>query len=171
MYVVMGATGHTGSVIAKKLLAHEKKVRVVGRSAERLSTLVSLGAEPFAADISNKDATARALSGAAAAYVMIPPDLANPNYPAYQDKVAEAIVSALEKGGTGTCSGSQQLWRGQAGQNGADCGTAPVGGAAEAYFGLACAVSARRAFHGEYTAAGRRDSADGSDSGSAETRA
>jgi hypothetical protein len=28
---------------------------------------------------------------------MIPPDLANPNYPAYQDKVIEAVASALEK--------------------------------------------------------------------------
>jgi uncharacterized protein YbjT (DUF2867 family) len=86
MYVLTGATGHTGSVIAKKLLAHGKKVRVVGRSAERLSRLVSLGAEPFAADISNKEATANAFSRAEAAYVMIPPDLANPNYPAYQGK-------------------------------------------------------------------------------------
>jgi uncharacterized protein YbjT (DUF2867 family) len=97
MYVVTGSTGHTGSVIAKKLLAHGKKVRVVARSAERLSTLASLGAEPFPGDISDKEAVARAFSGAEAAYVMIPPDLANPNYPAYQDKVIEAVASALEK--------------------------------------------------------------------------
>jgi uncharacterized protein YbjT (DUF2867 family) len=98
MYVVTGATGHTGSIIAKRLLAQGKKVRVVGRSAERLSSLVSLGAEPFLADISNKEAIAGVFSGADAAYAMIPPDLANPDYAAYQDKVIEAIGSALEKG-------------------------------------------------------------------------
>ena len=99
MYVVTGATGHTGSAIAKKLLAEGKKVRVVGRNAERLSSLVSLGAEPFPADITDKEAAAKAFSGAQAAYVMVPPDLANPNFPAYQDKVTEAFASALEKGG------------------------------------------------------------------------
>jgi uncharacterized protein YbjT (DUF2867 family) len=98
MYVVTGATGHTGSSIAKALLAQGKKVRVVARNTERLSSLVSLGAEPFTADISNKEAVARAFSGAEAGYVMIPPDLANPDYAAYQDKVTEAIASALERG-------------------------------------------------------------------------
>jgi uncharacterized protein YbjT (DUF2867 family) len=99
MYVVTGATGHTGSVVAKRLLADGKKVRVVGRNTERLSSLVSLGAEPFTADISNKQAITNAFSGADAVYVMIPPDLTNPDYAAYQDKVTEAIACALEKGG------------------------------------------------------------------------
>jgi uncharacterized protein YbjT (DUF2867 family) len=71
---------------------------VVGRSIERLSSLVLLGAEPFAADISNKEAMIRAFSGAEAAYVMIPPDLGSPDYAAYQDKVIEATASALDQG-------------------------------------------------------------------------
>jgi uncharacterized protein YbjT (DUF2867 family) len=99
MYVVTGATGNTGSVIAKRLLAEGKKVRVIGRSPERLSSLVSLGAEPFAADITNKEPITRAFNGAEAAYVMIPPDLAITDFAAFQDKVIEAIASALEKGG------------------------------------------------------------------------
>jgi uncharacterized protein YbjT (DUF2867 family) len=98
MYVVTGATGHTGSVIAKRLLGQSKTVRAVARSAERLSSLASLGAEPFAGDISDREAVARAFSGAEAAYVMVPPDLANPDYSAYQDKVLEAVASALDKG-------------------------------------------------------------------------
>lgn len=97
MYVITGATGNTGTVIARKLLAQGKKVRVVARNPERLNSLASLGAEPFAADITNADAAAKAFTGADAAYVMIPPDLANPDYGAYQDSVIEAVASALTK--------------------------------------------------------------------------
>ncbi|HWB83205.1 MAG TPA: NmrA family NAD(P)-binding protein [Bryobacteraceae bacterium] len=99
MYVVTGATGHTGSVVAKRLLAQGRRVRVVGRNIEHLSPLASLGGEPFTADVSNKKSITSAFNGADAAYVMIPPDLANPDYAAYQDKVTEAIASALENGG------------------------------------------------------------------------
>ena len=100
MYVITGATGHTGSVIAKRLLAEGKKVRVVGRSTERLRPLVELGAEAFAADVTDEEAIARAFEGAEAAYVMIPPDLASPDYAAHQDAVTEAAAAAIEKGGT-----------------------------------------------------------------------
>ena len=85
MYVVIGATGHTGSVIAKRLLAQGKKVRAVGRNMERLSWLASLGAEPFAGDITHKEAVTTAFSGAEAAFVLIPPDPAIADYAAYQD--------------------------------------------------------------------------------------
>ena len=99
MYVLTGATGHTGSVIAKRLLAQGKKVRVVARNAERLSSLVSLGAEPFAADITDKEAITRAFEGAETAYIMIPPNMTSPDYSAHQDQVTETIASALDKGG------------------------------------------------------------------------
>jgi uncharacterized protein YbjT (DUF2867 family) len=74
-----------------------KKVRVLGRNTERLSSLVAQGAEPFSADINDKEAITRAFNGAEAAYVMIPPDLAAPDYATYQDKVTETIASAVEK--------------------------------------------------------------------------
>jgi len=39
MYVILGASGNTGSIIADSLLSKGKKVRVVGRDARRLSAL------------------------------------------------------------------------------------------------------------------------------------
>ncbi|PYU26385.1 MAG: hypothetical protein DMG32_10160 [Acidobacteria bacterium] len=59
MYVVIGATGHTGSVVAEKLLAKGEKVRVVGRDARRLERLKQKGAEAFVADVTDASAMAR----------------------------------------------------------------------------------------------------------------
>ena len=97
MYVVTGATGHTGSLVAQRLLLAGKKVRVIGRSAERLASLASLGAEPAVADVTDKDALTKAFSGAEAAYVMVPPNMASNRFREYQDQVTEAAATAVEK--------------------------------------------------------------------------
>jgi uncharacterized protein YbjT (DUF2867 family) len=99
MYVVTGATGHTGNLVAKRLLSAGKKVRVIGRSAERLGSLVSLGAEAAVADLTDEEAVANAFDGAEAAYVMVPPNQASNKYREYQDEVTEAAASAIEKNG------------------------------------------------------------------------
>ena len=75
MYVITGATGNTGHIVAKRLLEQGKNVRVIGRTAEKLAKLTSLGAEAFVGDLGDAQALAKAFSGAEAAYVMLPPDL------------------------------------------------------------------------------------------------
>lgn len=99
MYVVIGATGHTGSIVAEKLLAKREKVRVVGRDERRLDRFKQQGAEAFVGDVTDANAMARAFSGAEAAYVMLPPNIAAPNVRAYTDRVSDALASALEKNG------------------------------------------------------------------------
>jgi len=97
MYVITGATGNTGHIVAKKLLEQGKNVRVIGRSGERLAKLSSLGAEPFVADLADKASLSRAFAGAKAAYLMIPPDLGSLDFRAYQDQLTDAMVSAVEQ--------------------------------------------------------------------------
>jgi short subunit dehydrogenase-like uncharacterized protein len=58
-YVILGATGNTGSIIADSLLSKGKKVRVVGRDAERLERFVRKGAEAFIGDVSDTDLTGK----------------------------------------------------------------------------------------------------------------
>jgi uncharacterized protein YbjT (DUF2867 family) len=99
MYVVIGATGHTGGVVAEKLLAKQEKVRVVGRDERRLERFKQQGAEAFVGDVTDANAMARAFSGAEAAYVMLPPNISAPNVRAYTDRVNDALASALEKNG------------------------------------------------------------------------
>ena len=99
MYVITGATGNTGSEAAKALLRKGEKVRVLGRSAERMKELAAQGAEPFLCDVSDATTLATAFAGARAVYAMIPPNLAAPDARAYQDRVSDALAAALEKSG------------------------------------------------------------------------
>lgn len=62
MYVITGATGNTGSVVAEKLLANGEKVRVVGRNAKRLERFTKKGAEAFVADATDAGALTKAFS-------------------------------------------------------------------------------------------------------------
>ena len=99
MYVVTGATGNTGKIVAKQLLAAGKKVSAIGRSAERLQPLAKQGAQPVVADITDAAALARALSGAQAAYLVVPPDMASPDFFAQQRRVTDSFVQAVKKSG------------------------------------------------------------------------
>jgi uncharacterized protein YbjT (DUF2867 family) len=96
MYVVLGATGHTGSVVAETLLAKGERVRAVGRSKERLVALANRGAEAFEADASDSASLTRAFDGARAVYFMMPPNVSSTDYRAYQDRVTDAAAAAFE---------------------------------------------------------------------------
>jgi uncharacterized protein YbjT (DUF2867 family) len=99
MYVVLGASGNTGHVVAKNLLAREQKVRVVGRNAAHLQPLAAEGAEIFIADNADASALTKAFHKADAAYVMIPPHSTSPDYRAFQDRVSDAIAGAIRNAG------------------------------------------------------------------------
>lgn len=99
MYVITGATGNTGSEAAQVLLKKGEKVRVLGRSAERLKDLAAQGAEPVVCDLGDAAALTQALAGARAVYAMIPPNLVAPDVRAHQERVSTALAAALEKSG------------------------------------------------------------------------
>lgn len=99
MYVVMGASGHTGSVVAEKLLAKGEKVRVLGRDAKRLERLSKNGAEVAIAEATDAAALTKAFSGADAVYALIPPNPAADDPLGYSEQVGNAIATALEKSG------------------------------------------------------------------------
>lgn len=97
MYVITGATGNTGSIIAKTLLSSGEKVRVIGRSADRLKTLSAKGAEAFVCDVNDATSLTKAFTGARAVYAMIPPSMTSEDYRADQDKATNAIAQAIEQ--------------------------------------------------------------------------
>jgi uncharacterized protein YbjT (DUF2867 family) len=99
MYVITGATGHTGKIVAQLLLEEGKKVRAIGRDLQRLGPLTDAGAEPAVCDLTDGPALAKAFAGAKAAYIMIPPNMASTDYVAYQDRVINAVASAIKAAG------------------------------------------------------------------------
>lgn len=99
MYVVLGASGHTGHVVAQQLLGGGKKVRVVGRDPAHLQFLAGAGAEIFTADVTDLSALTKAFHQAESAYAMIPPNPTSNDALAYEDRVGDTIAKAVENAG------------------------------------------------------------------------
>ena len=99
MYVITGATGHTGSVAAEKLLALGAKVRVVGRDAKRLERFSQLGAEAIVADMTDTAALEKAFCGARGVYAVMPPNLSAPDVRGYQERVTDSLATAIRNNG------------------------------------------------------------------------
>jgi uncharacterized protein YbjT (DUF2867 family) len=99
MIAIIGATGHTGKIVAEELLAAGEKVRVIGRTAEKLQPFVAKGAEPFVGNVVDADAMTNALRGATSAYIMIPPDVKQKSLRAYDTVVIESLYTAIESSG------------------------------------------------------------------------
>jgi len=100
MYVVMGASGHTGAVVAKTLLGRGQQVRVVGRNPQHLQPLRTQGAEVAAADATDAAALKNAFKGADAAYVLIPSNVSSDDTRGYLNRVSDAITAAVKDAGT-----------------------------------------------------------------------
>jgi uncharacterized protein YbjT (DUF2867 family) len=91
IYVILGASGNTGSIIANSLLSAGKKVRAVGRDSGRLQRFVDKGAEAFTADLSDAAALTKAFSGARAAYLMLPPAKSREEQERDSDGIAKVV--------------------------------------------------------------------------------
>jgi len=99
MYVITGATGHTGSLIAEALLAAGKPVTVVGRNAEKLQAFVAKGAKAAVGDLEDADFLTQTFTGATAVYALIPPKWDVTDWRAYQDLVSKSFTKALKTSG------------------------------------------------------------------------
>jgi uncharacterized protein YbjT (DUF2867 family) len=97
MYVITGATGNTGKIIASSLLEAGKKVRIISRSIEKAKELVDKGAELFVGETSDLPLLQQAFHGATAVYAMIPMEWQSANFAAHQVKHATAIAEALKE--------------------------------------------------------------------------
>jgi len=93
-YLILGASGNTGSIIADSLLSKGKKVRVVGRDPGRLQRFVRQGAEAFTTSMSDAAALTKAFSGARAAYLLLPPITSREDQERESDAIAKAVTES-----------------------------------------------------------------------------
>jgi uncharacterized protein YbjT (DUF2867 family) len=96
MYVVLGATGNTGSVVTKKLLEMGDKVVAVGRDEAKLAALTALGAEAATIDVSDSAALAKVFANSQGVYALVPPRPKDPDMLATSDKMSTAITDAIK---------------------------------------------------------------------------
>jgi uncharacterized protein YbjT (DUF2867 family) len=99
MYVVLGASGNTGHIVANSLLAKGKRVRVVGRNATHLQPFAAQGAEVLIGDVTDISALNKAFQKADSAYVMIPPNPASRDPLGHQERVTDNIAAAVKSAG------------------------------------------------------------------------
>ncbi len=93
-YVILGASGNTGSIVANSLLLKGKKVRVVGRDAGRLQPFVRDGSEAFVTDMRDSTGLSKAFSGARAAYLLLPPITSRDDQERQSDAFAKAAMQS-----------------------------------------------------------------------------
>src|SRR5258708_15278281 len=99
MFVVLGASGNTGKVVASTLLAQGEAVRGVVHNAAKGQALKDKGAEVAVADAEDRTALEHALTGAEGAYVLLPPALSSSQFRVDNDRRAKNIAAAIGAAG------------------------------------------------------------------------
>lgn len=95
MYTVFGATGNTGGVAARELLAQGQRVRAVVRDKSKGAGLAAAGAELVTPDLRDVGQLAAVLRGSEGAYVMLPPRHDSPDMLASARALTDVLVGAL----------------------------------------------------------------------------
>jgi uncharacterized protein YbjT (DUF2867 family) len=93
-FVVAGASGNTGSVVAETLLARRESVRVLVRKAGEAAHWTAKGAEAAVVDLEDARTLTGAFRGARAAYLLIPPNFTAPSLRTFQGQVARSLATA-----------------------------------------------------------------------------
>lgn len=99
MYAITGATGNTGSLIARDLLSNGKKVRAIARNADKLNVFTSRGAEIMAGDIFNSNFVKVAFKGMQAVYCIIPPNPLSADFRRDQLELAQNYADSIVENG------------------------------------------------------------------------
>ena len=99
MFVVVGATGNTGSVVAETLVSRKQPVRIVVRSADKGAAWKAKGAEIAVASLDDVSALTKAFEGAKGVYLLVPPNYGAAAWLADQRARMDRAAEAVKKSG------------------------------------------------------------------------
>lgn len=97
MFVIAGASGRTGRVVADRLLAAGKRIRVIEHHDGKELPWQDRGAEVAVASLDDEAAMTRALAGAEAAYVLVPEDPRSDDPLGDAWRMAHAVAQAVDE--------------------------------------------------------------------------
>jgi uncharacterized protein YbjT (DUF2867 family) len=98
-YVVAGATGRVGSVVAAELLARHEKVTVIARDGARGLEWAKRGAEIAIGSLDNRAFVARLLHNAAGFFTLLPENVAPDDFHGARRRMADAMAGGVQDGG------------------------------------------------------------------------
>jgi len=99
MFVVLGATGNTGSAVVETLLSKKQPVRVIVRSADKGAAWKAKGADVAVASLDDVSALTKAFEGAKGVYLLVPPNYGAEAWLADQRQRMDRAAEAVQKSG------------------------------------------------------------------------
>lgn len=97
VYVIVGATGQTGSRVSKNLINQGLPVRVILRTEKDLKYWNELGAQTVIADVGDENSLKEAFRGARTAYLLNPPAYDHDNHFDRAKQVQGAMIKAANE--------------------------------------------------------------------------
>ncbi len=99
MFVVLGATGNTGSAVVETLLSKKQPVRVIVRSVDKGAGWKAKGADVAVASLDDVSALTKAFEGAKGVYLLVPPNYGAEAWLADQRQRMDRAAEAVQKSG------------------------------------------------------------------------
>ncbi len=99
LYVVAGATGRVGSVVANELLAHGAALTVVVRDPQRSANWTARGAQAAVGSLGDRAFLTQTLRGAAGFFALLPEDPAAQDFHGDRRRLAAAMAAAVQESG------------------------------------------------------------------------
>jgi uncharacterized protein YbjT (DUF2867 family) len=99
MYIIMGATGHVGSAVAKTLIGHGEPVAVLTRYPDRADAWLARGTSVVQADVEDVESLKAAFQKGRRAFLLNPPADPAGDLDATEHRTISNILAALDGSG------------------------------------------------------------------------